>query len=112
MSGYHSLSHDSLTASALALRLSHPFRGESVRASQSGSDPAAAVPGREKVGEHVPAVVAHEADDSLIVRCPYCHLHHVHGSAGGHGLRLSHCRDGARPYVLIERENHDPAQIG
>jgi hypothetical protein len=108
MSGYQSLSHDSLRALALALRLSHPFRGESVRASHSASNAADLLPGQEHLGADTPAAVIEkvvrlrrEQHDLLVVRCPFCDRRHTHGSAGGHGLRLSHCRDGAKPYRLV-----------
>jgi len=29
--------------------------------------------------------------------CPWCHRHHVHGAAGGDGLRVAHCHSKKSP---------------
>lgn len=44
-----------------------------------------------------------ERHSLLIVRCPFpdCGREHTHGSGGGYGHRLSHCRSGARSYRLV-----------
>jgi hypothetical protein len=49
----------------------------------------------------LPLVLAYRQGDSLIVQCPFCGMHHVHGAVGaqvgdGDGLRVSHCRDNRR----------------
>lgn len=47
-----------------------------------------------------------EAHSLLIVACPFCPAgtEHTHGSGGGYGPRLSHCRSGGRPYRLVPAE--------
>ncbi len=107
MTGSHGYHNALMRASALAIRLSHPFRGESVRATAVGSDDTQAVLGQEQGHRSPVAVVVrvvplrHERHVLLVVACPYCARQHTHGS-GGPRARLSHCRTGAKPYRLGE----------
>lgn len=51
-----------------------------------------------------PAVTGRLSRDgrTVTIRCPFCSRKHVHGTAGGGGLRAAHCgAPEARSYELV-----------